>query len=77
MILKLETKTKSGCWEFIGKIEKIETGWHKEIPPEPDLPFTMRKIIAFLENTTTEILYVQDEKVYLLNDEGKTIERIN
>ena len=73
MILKIATGTG---WRFLDKVDRIETVYIHE----PNKPQILAKVNAFIHNRTDlEIVECSQNpnEVYLLNDEGKTIERIN
>jgi len=75
MILKIKMKTGQDDWRFISKIDQAEVKDYKV--STGDLKLT-RIITLFKDNEDKEEVYIPDDvKVYLLNDEGKTIERLN
>lgn len=89
MILKTLVDTKERKWWFVDNIIRLS---HKKIEPSDkseDIHYstTMRTLdiskphkgyllVCFLQSNGDEQLYALNDITYLLNDEGKTIERI-
>jgi len=76
MIVKVELLKGEGGWRFIDKVDNLES--RGKISKDPDgKEHWERELLIFKNDVCHEKLIVSGENVYLLNDEGKTIERIN
>ena len=71
MIIKLAT---DNGWQFIDKVETISTVM-KKVPGQSD---KIEKIV-YQAGNQVGVIHVPNNSysVYLMNDEGKTIERLN
>lgn len=78
MILKIEElqwKDKHG-WRFVDNVDDLKT--RKGLEKDPDGNSVMYTIIEILkDNIVYDTFIISHEHVYLLNSEGKTLERIN
>jgi len=77
MILKVELLKEESGWRFIDKICNLES--RGRISKDPDgKEYWERELLIFIGDVCHEKIIVSgSQQVYLCNDEGKTIERIN
>lgn len=81
MIVKVELIKEPIGWRFIDRITNLESrGYMTKDPDGQD--YWERIILLFREDTPKDVCHEKlivfgNQAVYLLNDEGKTIERIN
>jgi hypothetical protein len=80
MILKIEDlkwEDKHG-WRFIDNVDDLRTRSGFEKSPDGDGNSVIYNRIEILkDNIVYDTFVVSNEQVYLLNSEGKTLERIN
>lgn len=74
MIIKICTTTG---WNFIDKVDRVETIYTPD--PKNDRSRLDKVIVIINNKTERETIECAENphEVFLLNDEGKTIERIN
>ena len=79
MIVKIELRKddhSDGGWRFIADVDNLETRFWTGNKEGKDI--FERQILIFKDGVVNEKLTLsKGESVYLCNDEGKTIERIN
>ena len=69
-------KFRTGCgWEFVGNVVRIQT----VIEKSEDKPDYVSQVLVYKNDGVEMIIYLDKDnyQLYLMNDEGKTIERIN
>jgi len=75
MILKFSSKTDSSEWTFADNITWITT--NKNVLQEKDGNLTLEIRCEQGHEEIPTLFFTKEEAVYLLNDEGKTIECLN
>jgi hypothetical protein len=75
MILKFSSKTDNSEWTFADKITWLTT--NKNPLQGKDDNFTLEIRFRQKEEELPAIRFKKEDAVYLLNDEGKTIECLN
>ncbi len=72
MIVKIRTENQ---WTYLADVDEIKT--EEEIVTKGCAPLVTKMYVFQRGNTKTIIVEMAGNTAYLLNDEGKTIERIN
>jgi len=82
MILKVELEQNAknaeigNGWRFIDEVDNLESRYRTGMNSEGKEYFE-RELLIFRNDVLHEKLLLNNQQAYLLNGEGKTIERIN